>query len=924
MERRLASDIGAAMRSWGWDESPKAASALDALLEGPEPEAAWRRLGTVVVSNPGFDFHHGDRLERLAVICSLSRALGQSLVRHPEWLDDGDVGSSPAEFVRRSLVSIVSDEARGVIDLEEATRRFSAVADQVSERALETARQTLTDVMDAASVPMAVIAMGKWGGQELNYSSDIDVVFVHDPGSDPAASGRVAQAVASRFIALLGTPGFEGRAFVVDADLRPEGAAGPLSRSLDAYRQYHERWAEPWEVQALIKARFAAGDTRLGKDFEQWAQTVVWPARGLAPGALRAIRRLRARADDLADPNDVKRGRGGIRDIEFTVQLLQLVHGRVDDALRVPGTLPALRALAGGGYLDEAEVSELTASYVWLRRLEHGLQLWDLRQTHVIPSNESHRERLARALQLRGDARSAFEDHLRQVRLGVRSLHERIYFRPVLDSLAHLPMASLDTTRARDRLEALGFTDVNAAANAIVEMMRGLTRRSQLMQQILPLMLDWLSSSPDPDLGLHQLRLLISNSPDHAPLIGLLQNNPVAGERLAILLGTGRYMGALIDRLPEFVPRLASEALLEDLGDDQAAAQRLLDRVQSREGEENKVGTIRRFVRRRRLRIAAWDVLGDPPVEETARALTSTADAAVEAALRVASGGEPDLSVVAMGKWGGNELSYESDLDLMFVLSDVADRDRGLQQATAVAAILGDPSPHGEAYRVDPGIRPEGKAGPLGRTVDSFAAYYADWAAAWEYMALIKARPAAGDSELGQRFSEIRRQAIWSRPLPEHLVREIRHIKARVESERIPPGEDPDYHLKLGPGGLVDVEFAVQLLQLRHGWKHDSIRTAGTIEAIDRLVGGGLLEERDGDALAEAYRFCTRVRMRLHLQRGRVTDSLPNQPRQLAALAASLGYDRAGDLRDDYRRATRRARRVFEAQFFDSQSSRRP
>jgi glutamate-ammonia-ligase adenylyltransferase len=438
------------------------------------------------------------------------------------------------------------------------------------------------------------------------------------------------------------------------------------------------------------------------------------------------------------------------------------------------------------------------------------------------------------------------------------------------------------------------------------------------MHQVLPLMLDWLSLSPNPDLGLAQLRIVLANTPDHAALVTLLQVNPLAGERLCRLLGASRLMGELIDRIPEFVPRLADERLLGEIRSGPEETERLIGLLQARPGEDVRIGTIRRMARRRKLRIAARDILDQADPVTTLRSLTESADAAVSGALFVAAGGDPSgFSVVAMGKWGGGELSYGSDLDVMYVFDDEPRREWALRLPAELGRVLSEPSRHGGAYALDAELRPEGRKGPMARSLEGYRRYYEEWAEPWEMLALIKARVAAGDVGLGETWSEIVDGFVWRPHLPADYLRSIREIKARVEKERIPSGEDPDYHLKLGPGSISDIEFLTQLLQLRHGGQSPSLRVPGTLDALDLLASEGLIQSHEQHALSESYLFCTRVRLRLHLQMGRAVDSLPTGPEELRSLAASLGFDRASELREEYRRVTRRSRQVFEARFYE-------
>jgi glutamate-ammonia-ligase adenylyltransferase len=846
----------------------------------------------------------------------VSPPLAEAVRKRPELLDGSGGGDSVSLKVMSSLARVALADVTGEADLETTTRALSDSMDSiVADELGSVIEQVSSRHPIVGELAFAVIAMGKWGARELNYYSDIDLVFVHEGKAGSEAEARAAGlAIAGRLLSSLSAPTFDGPSLNVDADLRPEGTMGPLSRSLDGYSGYYARWGEAWELQALLKARPCAGDPDLGRRFREMADRIIWE-EGLDVDALRSIRALKARAEDGSRSDDIKRSRGGIRDIEFAVQILQLVHGRIDAELRVTATLDAIAALNRHDYIEEEEAQRLTQAYLFLRNVEHRLQLRELKQTHVLPSPDD-REWLGRALGYVVDPAMEFDDRLAEVREDVRDLHERLYFRPILDSLVGLETARLTKEDAAVRLEFLGFRNVVAASQAVSELLSGVSRRSRVMNQILPLMLDWLSQSPDPDLGLAQLRILLAHSTDHASLIRVLQTNPVAGERLCTLLGTGKLIGELMDRIPEFVPRLTDDNLIDRIRGGEEARSRLIGVLEARPEREARIGTIRRFVRRRKLRIAARDILGHASPQETIAALADSADAAVAGALHMIREPDEPFGVIAMGRWGGRELSYGSDIDVMYVHGP-DNTERGLALASGLARVLSEPSRHGDAYEVDAELRPEGRSGPLSRSLASYRRYYEEWVAPWELLALVKARPGGGDPDLLADYFEAIEPVLWKDSLPREVITEIRAIKARVESERIPADEDPDFHLKLGPGGLSDVEFATQLLQLRHGGKIPELRVTGTFSALEALRNAELLSPSDFHALHDAYLFCTRVRLRLHLQSGRPSDSLPVVQEESSRLAASLGLDRTGELRELYRKYTRRARRTFESIFYD-------
>jgi len=813
---------------------------------------------------------------------------------------------------RRELLRIAVRDLLGIADMPSVGRELAELAQVCVEGALELVDPEAT---------LTVIGMGKFGGRELNYASDIDVLFVHEGDAD--AAERAARAV----LGTLSTPSEDGIVFRTDANLRPEGRQGPLTRTLASYTAYYDEWARMWEFQALVKARPVAGDFELGEAFMAVATPRVWPGK-LDPDAIREIRAMKERAEEITErkgisDRELKRGRGGIRDIEFAVQLLQLVHGRDDVSVRSPTTLDALRELAAGGYVERADADRLDRAYQFLRTVEHRLQLYDEQQTHLIPSEEPARTRLARVLGYRDSpertALERFEAEHRDHQRAVRGIHERLFFAPLLETLAGT--GPLSPEAAEERLAAFGFTDVERTRAAVRELAAGLTRRSRVMRELLPVILGWLSETPDPDLGLLQLRRLAEGPARSASLSVTFRDHPGAAERACHLLGASRVIGDAMRRHPEFVDvlddddTLAVEATRADLVAD------ALDTLEWRGDQEQRREGLRRFKRRELLRIATRDLLGYARLEATERELTGLAEACLEAALASLRPTLP-FAVVGMGRLGGGELSYASDIDVMFVYDgDTADDfDHAEHVATQLVQEIGATTAEGQTFRIDARLRPQGNQGPLARSIGGFRQYYERWGLTWERQALTKARFVAGDVELGTRFAQVAAAFTYGRPMTDDDVREIRRTKARIERERIPPGEDPQFHLKLGRGSLSDVEFTVQLLQLVHGGEHADVRVPGTIDALARLQAHDLLDADDATVLEEAYHFCERARNAHYLQTGHPSDALPTDRAELERLALLLGYVHRPHsvLRDDYRRVTRRARRVVERVFYDT------
>ena len=871
---------------------------------------ASRSLANAFTSDPTLvDVFVGDGFER-------ERTVDEYRTDSAALATSDDVRSALRRWKRRELARIAGRDLLEIADLPTVGRELAALAQVCLGVALGATEP---------GVPMAIIGMGKLGGDELNYASDVDVLFVHD--GDAQHAERVAKAVIS--IMTDTTP--DGIVFRTDADLRPEGRSGPLTRSLDSYEAYYERWAETWEFQALIKARPVAGDDALGERFSALVEPFVWPDT-LEPEAVREVRAMKARAEAEThrrglDDLELKRGRGGIRDIEFAVQLLQLVHGRHDRTVRSPNTLVALDQLVAGGYVQHDDADRLGRAYAFLRTVEHRLQLVDEQQTHRLPTDPAARDRLARVLGYRDrggrTAGEQFDHDHRAHQAEVRAIHERLFFAPILETLAGASSV-LSFEAAEERLVAFGFTDVEQIRAALRELASGLTRRSKLMQQLLPLLLEWLSTTPDPDLGLLQLRRLAEGAARSAAIANTFRDTPGAAQRTCVLLGSSRLVGDALRRHPEFVEFLGDDGALSVEKSRAAFVEEVTGTLEWRGNVDARRDGLRRFKRRELLRITARDLLGFADTEATERELAALGEACVEGALRMLEPGLP-FAVIGMGRFGGAELSYASDIDVLFVYDgDTPEAfDAAEQLATRLMREIGATTAEGQTFRIDADLRPEGKQGPLARSLDGYRAYYDQWALTWEFQSLVKARPVAGDRELAARFITLVEPYVYRDPFPEDAVREVRRMKARIERERIPPGEDPQFHLKLGAGSLSDVEFTVQLLQLEHGGRHPELRMTPTMAALERLREAELLGDDDAEVLAASYRFCERARNARYLLTGRGGDSLPSTPLDAERLGLLMGYVHRPQaaLRDDYRRVTRRARKVVERVFYDSAGS---
>ncbi|MFH8615778.1 bifunctional [glutamine synthetase] adenylyltransferase/[glutamine synthetase]-adenylyl-L-tyrosine phosphorylase [Streptomyces sp. NPDC017979] len=981
-------DPGAAERLLDLDEMASVRDdplLLDALGATADPDLALRSLVRLVEAQPARD-GDGERTDRVLLdtlvtakplrdrllgVLGSSEALGDHLARHPgDWralatYESTDLHPGVEEFercladatdpvslrvsYRRCLLAIAARDVCGTTDVAQTAAELADLATATLRAALAIARAHAPE--DAAHCRLAVIALGKCGGQELNYVSDVDVVFVGEPAgdADENAGLRAATRLASHLMRICSETTVEGTIWPVDANLRPEGRNGPLVRTLSSHLAYYQRWAKTWEFQALLKARAVAGDLLLGEEYIEAVSPMVWQAAE-RENFVTDVQKMRRRVVDNIPVAEVDRelklGPGGLRDVEFAVQLLQLVHGRSDATLHSGSTLVALQALAAGGYVGRVDAAQLDDAYRFLRAMEHRIQLHRLRRTHLVPEDQDDLRRLGRSLGFRTDPVAELNREWRRHAAVVRRLHEKLFYRPLLDAVAQLAPGEtrLSTKAAGQRLEALGYADPAAALRHLEALASGVTRKAAIQRTLLPVLLGWFADSADPDAGLLGFRK-VSDALGKTPwYLRLLRDEGAAAENLARVLSAGRLAPDLLLRAPEAVAILGDPSGLRPRTRGHLEPE-VLAAVGRADTAEAAVAAARGVRRRELFRTAAADLIGtygteESPAEADAGALVdqvgtaltdlnaATLAGALRAVVREGWGDQlpTRFAVIGMGRFGGHELSYGSDADVLFVhepregVDDqeaaraankvVAEMRRLLQVPTADPPLL-----------IDVDLRPEGKNGPLVRTLASYGAYYRRWSLVWESQALLRAQPMAGDADLGARFMELVDPLRYpAEGLGEDAVREIRRLKARMESERLPRGADPTLHTKLGRGGLSDVEWTVQLLQMRHGWAEPGLRTTRTREALSAAHAAGLISTEDAQILDEAWVLASRVRNAVMLVRGRPSDTFPAAGRELAAVGRYLGYGpgHVGDMLDDYRRVTRRARAVVEARFYDA------
>ncbi|BDZ38159.1 glutamate-ammonia-ligase adenylyltransferase [Microbacterium suwonense] len=782
-----------------------------ALLQDPDARiATWRVLG---VSNGIADFfaRRPERLEAALLrrtALPTARELTESMLTAVDAHDGFARAAHPEAALRVAyrcaLVQIVAadlaapDPAAAINDVSAA---LSDAAGAALEAALAVARTSVADAgadrAEVAATRLAIIGMGKAGARELNYLSDVDVIFVAGTADEQilseARSIDVATRLAREAMRTVWGVDSEPPLWEVDAALRPEGKQGALVRSLASHVAYYDRWAKSWEFQALLKARPLAGDADLGAEYIAAVQPKVWSSAE-REDFVESVQRMRERVTDNVPSDDVpyqlKLGPGGLRDIEFTVQLLQLVHGLSDESLRTRGTLESLEALADGGYIGRAEGASFAEQYRVLRLLEHRLQLQELTRTHLMPRDEDGMRRLARATGL-ADSASGLRTLWDGVRREVREQHVRLFYRPLLAAVASLPAEerALTTGQAVDRLAAIGFRDPGGALGHIAALTAGLSRKATIQRYLMPVMLRWFAEGTDPDYGLIAFRRISERLGDTHWFLRMLRDSSGAAERLTRVLSSSRYVGELMEWIPESVAWLDSPSALRPRGgaalDEEARA------IQTRHTTiEAALRAVRALRRRELLRTAMAAVLDHIGVDEMARAISEITEATIQAALRAVrrevvppEDDALDFSIIAVGRFGGAELGFGSDADVLFVYDPNGVEPQRAQQHAAkiVAGLREHLADHRLPLDIDADLRPEGRNGPIVRTLEAYTQYYRRWSLSWEAQALLRARGIAGSAKLIGRFLELADSIRFPEQVSAQGVREIKRIKARVE-----------------------------------------------------------------------------------------------------------------------------------------------
>ncbi|MBI5681895.1 MAG: bifunctional [glutamate--ammonia ligase]-adenylyl-L-tyrosine phosphorylase/[glutamate--ammonia-ligase] adenylyltransferase, partial [Deltaproteobacteria bacterium] len=871
------------------------------------------------------------------------------------------------QYRGREYLRIGARDVLNLATMEETTQELSDLASSCLALAC---RFCLEKLKGDYGVPMfidtdgtekeaefAVIGMGKLGGRELNFSSDIDIIYIYssDKGEVVKTPDTRQQTTDTRhqtsdnrqqtsdlslhaffvklselITKLIGQVTEDGIVFRVDLNLRPEGKNGDLANSLRSAEIYYESWGQTWERAAMLKARTVAGSVKLGEGFLKMLEPFIY-RRYLDFTAIEDIKGMKEKIDlsllrRAPDTIDVKLGYGGIREIEFFVQAMQIINAGKDKEIRAKNTLETIELLERQGYITAEDSNILRESYIFLRNVEHKIQIVEGRQTQAIPVKANEITKLARMMGFRDEAGARAEELFREKYSGVaedvHEIYEKLFYKPseelkegVSKDVSIILSDEIEKGEGIEILKRLGFKEPEKAFENIRLLKHGSAfahisqKARNILNKILPFLISRITSSPDPDMALTHLERFVSRIGGRGIFYSLLAENKKVMELLVKLIPTSAFLSHTFIEHPEIMDYLLSIDVHKPYKNKDEIRKELsliLDEVSD---YEEKLDALRRFKNTEILRIGINDIFGEIDISTVSRQIAFLADAAIEKSCeigleeiskRYGMPSDKRFAVLALGKLGGEEITYSSDLDLIFVYGGAGETN-GLKKVTnheffvklcqKIIAALSVITREGFVFKVDARLRPSGSSGPIVITEEAFLKYHESKAEIWERQAGIKARFAAGDKGFGdETISKLHSIIYAGKPIDKDIT-ELLRIRKRMELEIAKETSDR-YNIKTGKGGLVDIEFAVQILQLKN-----NVRSQNTMQGLDKLSGQGIINRNDCDTLKDAYNFYRLMENRIRIVHDRADDVLTKGSDDVLKLGKRMGFegDDAGD-----------------------------
>jgi [glutamine synthetase] adenylyltransferase / [glutamine synthetase]-adenylyl-L-tyrosine phosphorylase len=860
-------------------------------------------------------------------------------------------------FRKREMVRVGVRDLTRQGDLVETTEDLSNLADVCLSSAYEVclhelvARYGKPMGLDEAGQPQpsefAILGLGKLGGQELNFSSDIDLMFLYtcdgETSNGNGLEGHPTQRITTHefyirlarlLLKAIHEISADGNVYRVDLRLRPDGRGGPIVNSLAHLEAYYESWGKTWERQMLLKARTVAGSERLGREFLRLMRPFIF-RKYLDAAALQEIKQIKEQIDHSLGQQrggaiNIKLGRGGIREIEFVAQCFQLVFGGQDSWLQERHSLRALHRISERGYLTYQEYSNLAKAYIFFRELEHRIQMAYGRQTHELPTDVDELATLARKMGLRGhDAErlatvlmQQYREHTTKVRQVYDKLFYGNFFEAGEDAAPEWYALAAGMKAGQALLRQFQFADLEKTYRNLIQLHEGppsahpTAKSRALFRQLCGTLLRVASEQPDPDLAINNLEQFVASTPARESLFSLWLENEALLRVVLSLFGNSVFLSKRLIHQPDLLDTLLNPASLTTTKT-KAALQEDLEGLLARVSRyDERLDIIRRFKRAEEFRIGLREIAGEADILATMRDLSHVADVYLGAALRLVwqewarPSGLPacpegqGFVIIALGKLGGMELDFASDLDLLFVNEDAADTAIVPQQfaynkiAEKLVHAIGGMSRYGTVFRVDLGLRPEGNKGPLVLSLSGLRDYYEHRGQLWERQALLRARPVAGDAGLAQRVMQAIDAFVYGAPIGPDIVDKIAAMRQRIEHERAREGRER-WDIKVGYGGLVDIEFLVQLHQLLWGACKPTLRLTSTWDVLEALEREGIFAAQEALSLRDAYSFLRRVESALRIVDDRSINTIPDNPADQRRLARRLGYQDVGTSRPE-------------------------
>jgi len=920
----------------------------------PDPENAENVIKRFIEVHKGIS---PKKKDLLYILSSYSRFLGRVIIKDPGILDL----LLTSEFIQnKKQLEKTIQESNGIFESSSTLEEFMAQLRRYKYR--ELSRIIYRDIMHLERFPeimeglsdlasgildaafkffdrevkatshgrFAIIGMGKLGGSELNLSSDIDLIYIYQTTGKPDLFFKIAE----RITKSLSSVTEDGFLYRVDLGLRPGGGKSPIALSFDGALEHYFYWGDTWERAALIKARPVAGDISLGDEFNKEIEPFVYK-KNLDYISIEDLKDMKAKLDRLHKIRDVKLGKGGIREIEFFVQALQLVNGGAIKELREKNSLKTLEKLWQRKIIEDDVFQLLSSCYLFLRKVEHAIQLVDELQTHKLPEDSNGLDKLAKRVGFQN--KEEFEEAYNKRTSEVSRIYEQLFYEPskkieeggkaFWELADFLTEGNIAQSEAIEDLRRLGFKNPESALELIAALLDtkkgGLTHRGRILtRRVIPAFLGRVIASPDPDAALVNLERFISGIGWRTSIFAVLAENPELLELLSRLFSTSGYLSGFLIRHPEYLDVLTLKDVIKEFGSREEMVGELKKILSEEEEYEGKLDAIRRFKHVETLKLCLRDLNREVDPIYVGNFLSMLAESVLEVGLLLAGevlgstlgrkGTPEDIIILGMGKLGGMEMSYNSDLDIIFIYKG-DEHEFFSKLGQKVISILSIPTNEGFAYKIDTDLRPSGRSGTLVTSFEAFRRYHEQSARLWERQALIRARPSAGNMDLGREVMKTIEYFVYKQPLQVDFQKEIYHLRARMEKE-IAREDKLRFNLKTGKGGIVDIEFLIQMLQLKSGLYYEGVRKQNTLEALNGLRKCGVIDEMVFIKLKDGTYFLKKLENLLRLLHDRSISELYES--DFHKLALELDMKENGEkLREIYISKTEEIREIYEKYF---------